>query len=134
MNNIFKITYFKILSEEKLKNEKWKYIKTFKNVEIYFNETHINDRLKSRYDIYLFSYYHITILKFINYLIDNNIFKTIDLKGFTIHETSCKVWISGVLQNDKKDNQLRIYISTFLPSKTPKYNKYDYFLEFNIYD
>lgn len=135
MNNSFNDIYLNIIQEEKLKNPKWKFYKKEKNVEIYLNKDHVLKQCSTRYDVEKFFIYQRIILSYVSHLLDLKIFELkikSELKGFTFHEISNNIWVSGILQNDKSEKQFRLYVSTFLPSDDPYYNKHDFFFEFTF--
>lgn len=72
--NKFIQTYINVINEEKFKNSKWKFNRIYKNIEIYENYFHIENRLKLRYNInfYNWPYWNIITNQIINYLILNS--------------------------------------------------------------
>ena len=76
MNTLFE-TYFKIISEAKFKNSKWKFDKIINNVEIYENIVHLQERLTERYqkDLYEWLFWKTIKRQMIDYINNNNIWK-----------------------------------------------------------
>ena len=76
MNTLFE-TYFKIISEAKFKNSKWKFDKIINNVEIYENIVHLQERLTERYQKDLYEWLFLKTIKrqIIDYI---NRYKTIN--------------------------------------------------------
>lgn len=131
-----------IINETKFSNKKWKYDSDYDNVEIYFNLSHFNNRLKLRDPNTEFDIYKLFVYYIIDYLNDNNIFNSVEMKekdvnqglkrGFTFNGTISNVWISGVIQNDLNESKYRIYISTTLTSTNHTHSTRDLFIQLAI--
>lgn len=126
MNNLFE-TYFKIISEAKFKNSKWKFDWQYSNVEIYQNIVHLQERLHERYqkDIYEWFAWNTVKIQIINYINNNNIWKLCSKhnkhqKMCVCHLTKTDLWSAFIIQNDLEESKQRIYFSTFLPNENTK--------------
>ena len=129
--NKFNRIYQSIISEAKFEDKKWIEKEIIKDIQVFESYLHLKNRLKERYKIEFDDW---ASWNFIKTQITNK-FIELDLltkcskkdpyqRGFTIHLTTSKMWLSGIIQNDLEDGKKRIYFSTFLPEK-PKFNKYD---------
>lgn len=126
MNTLFE-TYFKIISEAKFKNSKWKFDKIINNVEIYENIVHLQERLTERYqkDLYEWLFWKTIKRQIINYINNNNIWKLCSKhnkhqKMCVCHLTKTDLWSAFIIQNDLEESKQRIYFSTFLPNENTK--------------
>ena len=126
MNTLFE-TYFKIISEAKFKNSKWKFDKIINNVEIYENIVHLQERLTERYqkDLYEWLFWKTIKRQIIDYINNNNIWKLCSKhnkhqKMCVCHLTKTNLWSASILQNDFEESKHRIYFSTFLPNENTR--------------
>ena len=137
MNN-FVQKYLSIVNEAKFKSKKWIKCENIKFLEIYEQKNHLENRIKSRYNIELSTWKRWALIKTqaVNLFLSNKSWELCSNKspyqrGFTIHLTISNMWLSGQLQNDLDDNVKRIYFSTFLPEQ-PTFNKHDIFLKLEL--
>ena len=126
MNTLFE-TQFKIISEAKFKNSKWKFDKIINNVEIYENIVHLQERLTERYqkDLYEWLFWKTIKRQMIDYINNNNIWKLCSKhnkhqKMCVCHLTKTNLWSAFILQNDFEESKHRIYFSTFLPNENTR--------------
>ena len=126
MNILFE-KYFKIISEAKLKNSKWKFDKIINNVEIYENIVHLQEHLTERYqkDLYEWLFWKTIKRQIIDYINNNNIWKLCSKhnkhqKMCVCHLTKTNLWSAFILQNDFEESKHRIYFSTFLPNENTR--------------
>lgn len=126
MNTLFE-TYFKIISEAKFKNSKWKFDKIINNVEIYENIVHLQERLTERYqkDLYEWLFWKTIKRQIIDYINNNNIWKLCSKhnkhqKMCVCHLTKTNLLSAFILQNDFEESKHRIYFSTFLPNENTR--------------
>ena len=129
--NKFDSLYCSIISEAQFTNKKWIRKESIKDIKVFENFIHLQERLKERYKVDLSTWRRWLIIKtqIINKFIELDLWTKCSKKdpyqrGFTIHLTTSNMWLSGILQNDLENGKKRIYFSTFLPEK-PKFNKYD---------
>ena len=126
MNTLFEKD-FKIISEAKFKNSKWKFDKIINNVEIYENIVHLQERLTERYqkDLYEWLFWKTIKRQMIDYINNNNIWKLCSKhnkhqKMCVCHLTKTNLWSAFILQNDFEESKHRIYFSTFLPNENTR--------------
>ena len=133
--NKFDQVYQSIISEAKFGSKKWIEKETIKEIQVFENYLHLKDRLKERYKIEFDDWImwnlfkHTIIFKFIELDLWSKCSKKDPYqRGFTVHLTISKMWLSGMIQNDIEDGEKRIYFSTFLPEE-PTFNKHDFKLD-----
>jgi hypothetical protein len=129
--NKFDSLYCSIISEALFTNKKWIKKESIKDIQIFENFLHLQERLKERYKVELSTWRRWLILKtqITNKFIELDLWSKCSKKdpyqrGFTIYLTISNMWLSGIIQNDIEDGEKRIYFSTFLPEE-PTFNKYD---------
>ena len=123
--------YYSIISEALFTNKKWIKKESIKDIQIFENFLHLQERLKARYKVELSTWRRWLIIKtqIINKFIELDLWSKCSKKdpyqrGFTVHLTISNMWLSGIIQNDIEDGEKRIYFSTFLPEE-PTSNKHD---------
>ena len=128
MNDFIKI-YLKIINESKFKDLKWKFDKIYESIEIYENYKHLKERLKERYSEELESWIIWNTIKIAicDYLLKNDAWnicrkKSLEQRSYVCHLTKLNIWCCFIIQNDVKDDKIRIYFSTFLPNVDTKLN------------
>lgn len=111
MNTLLE-TYFKIISEAKFKNSKWKFDKIINNVEIYENIVHLQERLTERYkkDLYEWLFWKTIKRQIIDYVNNNNIWNFCNKhnkyqKMCVCHLTKTNLWSAFIIQNDLEESK-----------------------------
>ena len=125
--NKFIETYLNIIEEAKFKDIKWKFDLIFKDIEIFENFEHLNERLKERYKLEFETWIYWETIKrsIIDYLLKENAWLHVKKKAkyqkmYSVYLTVSDMWVGFIIQNDLEDKVKRIYFSTFLPNEEIK--------------